>query len=172
MERHLTVRTARADDAAACAAVYAPFVTDGVASFEYQAPSAEEMGRRMRAAHDWVVAERAGGVAGYAYASPHHPRAGYRWTADVAVYVATHHHRAGVGRALYSVLIERMRAAGFRMLCAGITLPNPGSTGLHESLGFAPVGVYRDVGWKNGAWHDVAWYQLDLAPGAGPPPGA
>ncbi len=53
---------------------------------------------------------------------------------------------------------------GYINAYAGITLPNPGSVGLHESLGFEPVGVYRHVGYKCGAWHDVAWYQKLLQP--------
>ena len=46
-----------------------------------------------------------------------------------------------------------------------MTLPNPGSEGLHRALGFEPVGTYRDIGYKFGAWHDVAWTQLVLAHG-------
>ena len=156
-------------DAAACAAIYAPHVRDGWASFEEEPPSAGEMERRIRAVqetHPWLVDERAGAVAGYAYASPHRSRAAYRWSADVAVYVDHGHHRAGVGRALYGELLVRLRAQGFRMACAGITLPNDASVGLHEAMGFLPVGVYRAVGFKAGEWRDVGWWQLDLVPGA------
>ncbi len=57
------------------------------------------------------------------------------------------------------------------MACAGITLPNEASVGLHESLGFLPVGVYREIGWKQGAWRDVGWWQLELSPpSVGRPP--
>jgi phosphinothricin acetyltransferase len=84
--------------------------------------------------------------------------------------VAEAHHRRGVGRRLYEALFVRLRAMGVQVVCAGATLPNPGSVGLHEALGFEPVGVYRKIGWKNGAWHDVGWWQLRLLSAEGGPP--
>jgi L-amino acid N-acyltransferase YncA len=157
-------------DAADCAAIYAPYVSDSVASFETQPPAAPEMAARIGAAHVWVVAEHQGPAVGYAYASPHNERAAYRWSADVAVYISAEHHRSGVGRALYEGLLERLRAIGFWTLCAGITQPNDASNGLHRAMGFVPVGTYRRIGWKAGAWHDVQWWQLDLRPGEPGPP--
>jgi phosphinothricin acetyltransferase len=161
-------------DAAACAAIYAPYVEDSVISFETQAPSAPEMAARIEAiaaTHPWLVAERDGGVvAGYAYASPHHARAAYRWAADVTVYVDAAHQRSGVGRALYEALFELLRGQQLRILCAGVTLPNDASVALHEAFGFVHVGVYRDIGWKDGSWRDVGWWQLDLGAPAGDPP--
>jgi L-amino acid N-acyltransferase YncA len=167
------IRDAEPDrDAAACAAIYAPHVEDGATSFEERAPDAEEVaGRieRVSASHPWLVAERGGEVLGYVYACPHRARPAYRWSVDVAVYIAAGERRRGHGRRLYEALFERLREGGFRMACAGITLPNEASVGLHESLGFRAVGVYREIGWKRGAWHDVGWWQLELAP---PPAGA
>jgi phosphinothricin acetyltransferase len=157
-------------DGRACADVYAPYVTDSVISFEVEPPTAAQMADRMRAAHVWLLAEREGVVVGYAYASRHNERAAYRWAADVAVYIDGAHHRMGVGRALYTELFARLRAAGLWTLIAGITQPNPSSTGLHEAFGFRPVGTYRRIGWKAGAWHDVTWHQLDLHPGDPGPP--
>ncbi len=81
----------------------------------------------------------------------------------MSVYIASGRRRAGVGRALYAELLDRLRAGGFHVACAGITLPNEASVGLHESFGFEPVGVYREIGWKVGAWRDVGWWQLRLA---------
>jgi phosphinothricin acetyltransferase len=162
-----------ARDAAACAAIYAPYVEDSVISFETQAPSAGEMAERIEAigaTHPWLVAERDGRIAGYAYASPHRARAAYRWATDVTVYVDGAHHRAGVGRALYEALFELLRSQRLRIACAGITLPNDASVGLHEALGFVPVGVYRNIGWKDGSWHDVGWWQLDLGAVPNEPP--
>ncbi len=168
----MTIRSATPEDGTACAAIYAPYVEETAISFEETPPSAQEMGERIDAAHAWLVAEEGDGtIAGYAYGSPHKERAAYRWTADVAIYLAAAHHRRGVGRSLYEELFARLREQGLRMLCAGVTLPNPASEGLHLSLGFEQVGTYRHVGYKLGAWHDVRWYQLDLHPGHdGPPP--
>ena len=161
-------------DSPACAEIYAPYVRDTTISFEDVPPAAEEMAARMGRVlrtHPWIVEELGDEMVGYAYASTHAERAAYRWTADVAVYVHGDHHRRGVGRRLYAELFDRLRDQGFRTVCAGITLPNDKSVGLHTALGFAPVGVYRRVGWKHGAWHDVGWWQRDLG-GAPPDPPA
>ena len=152
-------------DGAACAAIYAPSVIEGVASFEERAPGAEEMAGRIEAtsrAWPWLVAEIDGAVAGYAYATAHHARVAYRWSTDVSVYVDAGHHRRGVGRALYEALLALLAQQGLYEACAGITLPNDASVGLHESLGFAPVGVYASIGFKLGRWWDVGWWQRPL----------
>lgn len=170
----MTIRTADPDrDAAACAAIYAPSVEDAPISFEERAPDAAEMTariRRIQATHPWLVAERGDSVVGYAYACPHRQRTAYRWSVDVSVYVAAGAVGEGIGRALYTELFERLRAQRFRMAYAGITLPNPASVALHESLGFAQVGTMREVGWKLGEWRDVGWFQLELAPPSPEPP--
>jgi phosphinothricin acetyltransferase len=154
-------------DAGACAAIYAPSVTDGVASLEERAPEPREMAERIRIisrSHPWLVAEIDGEVVGYAYGSRHHERAAYRWAADVTVYIAAAHHRRGVGRALYGALFGLLERQGIYELCAGVTLPNDGSVALHESMGFVPVGVYRDVAFKFGRWYSVGWWQMSLRP--------
>ncbi len=157
----MLVRAASASDAAACAAIYAPFVTDGWASFETQAPDASEMAGRIAdhgLSHGWLVAERAGRVAGYAYGSAHRTRHAYRTSCDVAVYVDPAFARQGVGRALYGALLPLLGERGFHAAFAGIALPNPGSIALHEAFGFEVIGIYREVGWKMGGWRDVGWW--------------
>lgn len=175
----MRIRDADPDrDAAACAAIYAPSVEGSHVSFEEEAPGAAEMARRIRAhaaTHAWLVAEEGdegtvGEVLGYAYGCRHRERAAYRWTAEVAVYVADPARGRGVGAALYSALAERLRGLGYRLLVAGIALPNDASVALHRQAGFRDVGVFRATGWKDGAWRDVAWMELDLAPGDGSPP--
>jgi L-amino acid N-acyltransferase YncA len=159
-------------DAAACAAIYAPYVTHGVASFEEQAPDAAEFARRIErvtSTHPWLVAEIDGKVVGYAYGTVHRQRRAYRWTAEVTVYVDSGHHRHGIGRRLYEELFTQLREQGFQTLCAGVTLPNDASVGLHRSLGFEDVGIFRRIGHKHGAWHDVAWLQLALGDASVPP---
>jgi L-amino acid N-acyltransferase YncA len=160
----------RERDAVACAAVYAPYVSASVASFEARPPSAAEFRARIEASFAWLVAVDEDRVVGYAYASRHNERAAYRWAADVAVYIDGEHHRSGIGRALYSQLFAQLRELGLWTLCAGITQPNDASNGLHRAMGFEPVGTYRRIGWKHGAWHDVLWLQLDLRPGEPGPP--
>ena len=171
----MEIRLADPDrDAAAVAAIYRPHVEDGLASFEEVAPDAAQMARRMRTTLErtpWLIAEAEGGEAiGYAYASLHRERAGYRWSADVSVYVAPDAQGQGVGRALYDALIGMLREQGFVNVYAGITLPNPASVALHEGIGMHRIGVYERVGWKRGAWHDVAWYGMRIAEPEGAPP--
>ncbi len=161
-----TVRAADpARDAARCAAIYAPYVTEHWASFEIEAPDAEEMARRIARyapTHGWLMAECAGQAVGYAYGSPHRERAAYASSCDVAVYIDGAFTRRGIGRALYGALLEQLRARGYHAAFAGIALPNPGSIALHEAVGFTPVGIYRQVGWKHHEWRDVGWWQLLL----------
>ena len=165
----MRVRPATEADGAACAAVYAPYVTDTAVSFETEPPSAAEMAQRIAAAHAWLVLEDEGQIVGYAYAGTFHPRAAYRWACETSVYLAPGHARRGGGRALYDVLLPHLIERGFRVAIAGMTLPNDGSVGLHRALGFEPVGTYKRIGYKHGAWHDVAWTQRVLAAGDDPP---
>jgi L-amino acid N-acyltransferase YncA len=165
----VTVREACAADAAACAAIYAPFVTETAVSFEETPPSEAEMAARIAGAALWLVLEDGGRVVGYAYAGRFMERAAYRWACEVSVYLERGRERRGGGRALYEALLAALREQGYLMAVAGMTLPNPASEGFHRALGFEPVGVYRRIGWKHGAWHDVAWMQKPLAPGGEPP---
>jgi L-amino acid N-acyltransferase YncA len=157
-----TVRLAVEADAAAIAAIYAPAVTERATSFEVVAPDPAEMALRidrLRSRFPWLVCEHRGTLAGYAYAGPHRDRAAYQWAVEVSAYVRADLHRAGVARALYTSLLAVLELQGFRTACAGVTLPNPASEALHAAMGFAPVGIYRTIGYKFGRWHDVAWSQ-------------
>jgi phosphinothricin acetyltransferase len=162
----MLVRDATAQDAAACAAIYTPYVTDTAITFEYEPPSAQEMAERIVAAartHAWLVLEDEGRIVGYAYGGPFRSRAAYRFSCEVSVYVEMGRRRTGAGRALYEALLPRLTERGFHTALAGMTMPNDASIGLHRALGFQPVGTYREVGFKHGAWHDVAWVQRSLA---------
>lgn len=166
------LRVATPDDAAPIRDIYAPNITESVTSFEDAVPSTEEMRARIAATlvcTPWLVCERAGEVIGYAYASKHQTRAAYQWCAEASVYVSAAARRLGVGRGLYTALFTLARLQGYRAVHAGITLPNAASVGLHEALGFTPIGVYPKVGYKHGAWHPVGWWQLELAPRNGAP---
>jgi phosphinothricin acetyltransferase len=161
------VRDATLEDAAACAAIYAPYVTDTAVSFEAVPPSAGEMAGRMAASlanHAWLVGEAGGEVVGYAYGGPFRTREAYRWSCETSVYLRVGLRRTGLGRLLYTELLDRLAARGYRRVIAGITLPNGASVGLHRAMGFEPAGVYRGVGFKQGRWHDVAQLQRSLGP--------
>ena len=156
------IRAARVEDAAAIAAIYAPYVLETTISFEEVPPGVEEMAGRIASIsqhYSYFVAEAEGAVIGYAYASQHRTRAAYRTSVDVAVYAVRGGQRRGVGRALYSALLPAAAERGYHAAFAGIALPNEASVGLHRAMGFTPVGIYREVGRKFGQWHDVSWWQ-------------
>jgi phosphinothricin acetyltransferase len=168
----LTIRDAGEGDAAACVAIYRPFVLDTAVSFEITPPTEAEMAARIREAsgtHAWLVAEAGGEVAGYAYARPFAAREAYRWSCETSIYLSSRHRGAGVGRSLYQALLDRLTERGFRVAVGKMTLPNPASEGLHAALGFRPVGVHRRIGFKNGAWYDVAITQRELTTDEDPP---
>ncbi|MBA8794431.1 phosphinothricin acetyltransferase [Friedmanniella endophytica] len=169
------VRDATADDADACAAIYAPYVRDTAISFELVPPDADELARRIAAAqvgHAWLVATAPDDdrVVGYAYGSTFRTREAYRHSCEVSVYLEPGLRRGGAGRALYQALLPRLAARGLRLALAGMALPNEASVGLHTALGFEPVGTFRRVGWKHGRWHDVAWMQRALTDTPDAPP--
>lgn len=163
----LTIRPASLDDAGPIAAIYAPYVADSAITFEVDAPSAAEMASRMAQIlphYPYLVAERDGAVIGYAYATKLYERAAYRWAAEATVYLSRDGlQRQGIGTALYQRLIASLRDQGFLAAVGKITLPNAASVRLHEKLGFRASGVLTRIGFKQGRWHDVGLYQLDLA---------
>lgn len=165
------LRLATADDAQGVAAIYAPVVETTAISFEYVAPTVDEMRRRIEQTsptHPWLIADD-GGVAGYAYGAPYASRDAYRWSVSVSVYLRDDVRGRGLGRRLYGALFELLRLQGHRQAFAGITLPNDASVGLHEAMGFVQVGVARRVGYKLGSWHDVGQWQRPLSTNDGPP---
>ena len=169
------IRLAHVRDAAPIAAIYAPIVITSATSFEVEPPTPAMMAERIARtlpAYPWLVGEEAGAVVGYAYASQHRARAAYQWSVDVSVYIHEDWRGQGIGRTLYSALFALLRAQGFANAYAGITLPNVGSVALHEAMGMTPIGVYRHVGYKLGAWRDVGWWEgaLQTFPESPTPP--
>ncbi len=166
------MRVARAEDAEGILAIYAPIVRETTISFELEPPTVEEMRGRIEATLaklPWLVCDSNGEIAGYAYASRHRERAAYQWSVDVSVYVREKERGKGLGRGLYTPLLGMLEDLGYYSALAGIALPNPASVGLHEAMGFRPIGIYRSIGYKLGAWRDVGWWQKQLREYAGEP---
>ena len=152
-------------DVAAITDLYRPIVESTAISFETEPPDQDEMHRRIAetlTSYPWLVCRIGGKCAGYAYASDIAFRGAYRWSVDTSVYVHEDFRRHGIGRGLYISLFGILSAQGYFNAFAGISLPNPASVALHERVGFQPLGIYRNVGYKLGSWHDVGWWQLSL----------
>jgi len=164
----LNIRLATPDDAADITAIYAPIVANTVISFELEPPTEAEMRDRIVGTlqrFPWLVSVDAQGrVNGYVYASKHRERAAYQWSVDTTAYIREDARGQGLGKALYAELFRRLAELGYFQAFAGIALPNAASVRLHESVGFEPVGVYRNVGFKHGRWHDVGRWQRALQP--------
>jgi phosphinothricin acetyltransferase len=159
------VRPATPEDAAACVAIYRPYVENTAISWEIKVPTVDEMASRiagLRATHEWLVLEREDQIVGFAYGQPLKRLATFQWTAETGIYVHVAHHRSGGGRELYTQLLRELTERGYRQAFAGITQPNEASNGFHRAFGFQDAGLYRRVAWKHDSWHDVAWMQLDL----------
>lgn len=169
------VRPGEAHDLPAIQAIYAHHVRFGLASFELEPPSVEEMARRrdalVQGGFPYFVAEVDGRVAGYGYAGPYRPRPAYRHTVENSIYVGHEFQRLGLGRRLLARLIETCTDAGFRQMIAVIgDSDNIASIELHRALGFREVGTFDAVGYKHGRWLDSVLMQRPLGPGRTTPP--
>lgn len=161
----VSIRPASPDDAQAIREIYAPYVESTPVSFELVPPAREYFQKKITEQipkYPWLVAEVDHEVVGYAYASQYKSREAYRWGVESSIYLAESQHRRGIGRALYEELFSILRRQRFRMVYAGITLPNAASQGLHETFGFRQIANFPNAGYKSGAWHDVGWWSLDL----------
>ncbi len=166
MASAISIRPATTRDAAAIAAIYNPYITGTIVSFEESEVPNAEMTRRIEATRaaqmPWVVAEIGDAVVGYAYATRWRERASYRHAAELAVYVDGDRSRQGIGSALIPALLDRLRAMGTHTVIAGIALPNPGSVALHEKFGFRKVAHFEEVGRKFDEWVDVGYWEVIL----------
>jgi phosphinothricin acetyltransferase len=162
------IRLATPADAEGIAEVYRPYVEDSRISFEDVAPRPEEMARRLigetPGLYPWLVVNGDGRIAGFATSSPFRTRRAYRWSVETGIYLAPEACGRGTGRELLSTLLQLLTRQGFVSAVGAIALPNEPSVRLHETLGFANSGTYRQVGFKFGEWIDVGLWQCDLAP--------
>jgi len=161
----MKIRRAIPADAPELLEIYAPVVEQTAASFELTVPSEPEFAKRIAsstASHEWLVMESSDHLCGYAYATPHRPREAYRASVETSVYVSPTYHGQGIGKQLYEALFVSLQSRDFHNAYAGITIPNEASIALHRSMGFEPIGVFREVGFKQERWHDVSWWQRPI----------
>lgn len=160
------IRLIKSEDAETVLAIYAPYILNSNISFEYEVPSLDEFKHRIETVtkdYPWLVCEHEGGIIGYAYGGQHRARTAYKWSVESAIYMAEDHCGKGAGKLLYQELFKLLKEQGFVNVFAGMTLPNEKSVRLHTACGFAMIGVFKNIGYKNNQWHDVQWMQLDLA---------
>ena len=167
----LQLRFAQPEDAAVLLEIYRESIDTSI-TFEYTLPSEAEFAGRIAeisACYPYLVLFVGGRAVAYAYAHRAQERAAYGWNAELSIYIARAHTGRGLGRLLYETLMELLRMQGVKTVYGAVTSPNPASEALHEALGFHRAALFRDAGWKNGAWHDVIWFEREIAPHAGAP---
>lgn len=176
----MTIRPATQADCPRIAAITNEAIASGFAHFATEPDDPADIAawwRRDHAVYPWFVAEDdddpASGVIGFARAARWKTRSAYDWTCETAIYLAPHARGRGIGRMLYDRLFADLARRGFRCVIAGMTVPNPASERLHESMGMRPVGTFPAVGYKMGAWRDVRYYVKTIGDGSAPtaPPG-
>lgn len=168
-----SIRLVSDEDSVFILDIYAPYITDTSITFECEVPPAQEFAKRVRSISEiypWVVCQIDGCLAGYAYASQHHERVAYQWSVNLSVYIKKEYQRKGLARVLYTTLFELLGLLGYFRGLACITHPNSKSEGFHSNFGFKQVGIYHNVGYKLGQWHDVVWYEMAIKEPSQEPP--
>ncbi len=168
----MILRFAVQNDAKALLAIYGPFVQDTAISFETVVPGEAAFAERIGSytqKYPWLIAEKDGIIAGYAYAGKHREREAYQWSVESSVYLHPDFQGQGIAQQLYRELFAMLNVLGYINVYAGITLPNVPSTRFHHKQGFQLVGIYTQIGYKHGKWHDVQWMSRCLnTPGDNP----
>ena len=162
----MKLRIVGPDDAGQILGIYAKYIETPI-TFEYSLPSEQVFANRIAdisEQYPYIVCETEGRISGYAYATRHRERAAYQWNAELSVYIDPDFTSQGLGKRLYLCLTELTKLQGLKTVYGGVTAPNPKSEALHKALGFELVGVYKNAGYKAGAWHDVIMYGKEIAP--------
>ena len=160
----MSLRFAKPSDTTALLNIYAQYIETPI-TFEEVLPSEEEFQNRIMTIskkYPYLIWEEDGKICGYAYAHEFRERAAYQWGVELSIYIDGQHHRGGIGKKLYTALLEMLTLQGVEMCYSGVTLPNEKSEGLHLAMGFNFLGSYKHAGYKSGAWHDVGWFQKQI----------
>ena len=159
------IRLAQVEDLSAMLNIYAPYILNTTATFEYTVPTFPEFHARfseITRQFPWLVWEEDGKVLGYAYASAPFTRAAYQWCAEPSIYLAPEIQGKGIGRKLYHVLEAILKQQGYRVLYAIITQENLGSLAFHQRLGYTLTAQFPNCGWKFQRWLGVTWLEKRL----------
>jgi phosphinothricin acetyltransferase len=159
------IRLVRETDTVEILKIYEPYIKDTAITFECEVPSVEEFRNRIQDIsidYPYLVCLIDGNIVGYAYADRQMERAAYQWNAELSVYIDKSYLRFGIGKALYTCLIEILKLQNVQNVYGGVTAPNPNSEKLHEYFGFQKLGTYHNTGYKCEAWHDVMWFEKSI----------
>ncbi len=159
------LRFATLDDTKQILSIYKYYIEKTAITFEYDVPSEVDFAMRVKTisdAYPYIVATLNKKVIGYAYATKFRERKAYDWAVETSVYIDKKHKGKGLGKKLYTKLLELLTAQGFVMAYACVTCPNFTSDALHSSLGFTKVGIFSNSGYKFDNWHDIVWYEKQL----------
>lgn len=169
MNTSITFRTASPSDAPALLEIYAPYVKNTAITFEYRVPAAEEFAGRISRTLErfpYILAIQDGSIAGYAYASPFHPRAAYAWCAELSIYLEPSCRGRGIGKSLYGILEGILKKQNILNLYACIACTETedehltnASIRFHERMGYRPCGAFPKCGYKFETWYDMAWME-------------
>ena len=158
----MKIRTAESEDVAAIARIYNFYVENTHHTFEVEPVAESEMLARINQVlenYPYLVCEKDDEILGYCYAARYKPRAAYRHSVEISVYVRNETVSKGIGSALYTELFELLKSQPIHAIIAGIALPNDASIRLHERFGFEKVAHFREVGFKFGRWIDVGYWE-------------
>lgn len=166
MEANYSIRFISPEqDAASCLKVYEPYVLYTPITFDYKVPELNEFQSKILETiyeYPWLVCLKNNQIEGYAYASRHRYKTAYQWSAESTIYLTESIQGRGIGYILYETLLSMLTIQGFYNVYAGVTVPNKKSELLHSNLGFEEIGIFKNIGFKSGAWHDVKWFQKTL----------
>lgn len=168
----MTYRFATPGDAAGILDIYAPYIRETVATYEYEVPSLADFTRRVAeisGKYPYLVCEEKGRILGYAYAASYRSRAAFQWDTEVSVYLAPEGMGRGIAKGLYQRLLPMLEELGYRTAYASIVPPNPQSVGLHRAFGFREIAVFTHTGYKFGRWLDLLWMEKRLGDWTKPP---
>ena len=165
----ITVRNATLGDAERILEIYDYYVKNTAITFEYTTPTLEEFRARMEKTmqkYPYLVAEKDGQIAGYAYAGAFVGRAAYDWSCETSIYLDKNARKCGIGKTLYAALEKELKEMGILNMYACIGYPaeedeylTKNSAEFHNHIGFAPVGEFHKCGYKFGRWYNMIWME-------------
>ena len=161
----MIIRDATINDSYELSEIYKYYVENFPYSFEYSAPSPEEFSKRITlisGKFPFLVCADGAEILGFAYAHQFKERKAYQWICETSIYTKNGCTQKGIGTMLYAKLIPILKEQGFTKAYAVLGCPNEGSEIFHKKMGFSLMATLPDIGYKQGSWHDIKYYALEL----------